>query len=397
MNSKGNITIIIAIIVTAAVVFVCTSSYYLNNVSGKSNIEYVYDGNFTKLKNVMDYIQANYLFEDEYTMEDLEDGAIHGMVEALGDPYSSYFNKEETTDFLEDGLSEYVGVGITVTYGNEIEWPMVVSIVDGSMATEAGVKPGDYIYGIGDETLNSDITLEELSSKLKGPEGTTVKVTFVRINEEGNQDKYTATLERRKIVLKPVEYKIIDDNIGYIQLLSFDSGEDLKFISAYNELIKEKNAKGIIIDIRNNPGGLLTCALKIADTLLPNGVITYTVDKNGNQQFNYSDSECTDVPIVVLVNGNSASASEVLSAAIKDYGIGKIVGEKTFGKGLVQAFSGLGDGTYIKLTIAEYFSPNGTKINKVGVIPDVEIKDDENTQEDEQLQKAIEVMNELCK
>ena len=330
-------------------------------------------------------------------MEDLEDGAIHGMVEALGDPYSSYFNKEETTDFLEDGLSEYVGVGITVTYGNEIEWPMVVSIVDGSMATEAGVKPGDYIYGIGDETLNSDITLEELSSKLKGPEGTTVKVTFVRINEEGNQDKYTATLERRKIVLKPVEYKIIDDNIGYIQLLSFDSGEDLKFISAYNELIKEKNAKGIIIDIRNNPGGLLTCALKIADTLLPNGVITYTVDKNGNQQFNYSDSECTDVPIVVLVNGNSASASEVLSAAIKDYGIGKIVGEKTFGKGLVQAFSGLGDGTYIKLTIAEYFSPNGTKINKVGVIPDVEIKDDENTQEDEQLQKAIEVMNELCK
>lgn len=317
------------------------------------------------------------------------------MLNALEDPYTSYFDEQETEDFLVETEGEYEGIGMYITYGTKIEWPMVQAPIKGSSAAELGVLPGDYIYAIEGETLKSNTTLEEVSSRLKGKAGTKVSVTFIRYNESGEQTEYTLDLERRKIEINPFEYEVKDGNIGYMKFTSFDENADVKFKEAYKDLVENKNVEGIVIDIRDNPGGLLTTVVKIADFLVPNGIITYTLDKDGNKEVKYSDSKKASVPLVVLVNENSASASEILAAAIKDHGVGEIVGKTSYGKGLVQEFLSLGDGTYVKLTIAEYFSPNGTKINEIGVIPDVEVEDNLETLDDEQLAKALEVMETL--
>lgn len=391
-NNEGLIRTVMTALVTAAVVFVATSSYYIDNVAvGKNETKYDYSGDFVKLKKVLGLVEKDFLFE-EYTMEELEEGAIRGMLDALEDPYTSYFDVSETEEFLLETEGEYEGVGMYITYGTDLEWPMVLSPLKNSPAYEAGVKPGDYIYSIDDNDITDSMTLEEVSHFLKGKAGTKVKVTFVRYNDEKKQEKYTVELERRKIEISPFEVEVKEDNIGYISFTSFDEGTDKKFKESYNDLIKNKSVKGIVIDLRNNPGGLLSVAKNIADLLVPNGIITYTLDKNGNKKTEYSDSSHTAVPLVVIVNENSASASEIVSAAIKDHGVGKIVGTTSYGKGLVQEFAGLGDGTYVKLTIAEYFSPNGVKINGVGVVPDFEVEENAETDIDEQLEKALEVM-----
>lgn len=394
MNNQngGFIKTAITILVTATVVFVTTSSYYINNITvGKEQTVYEYDGKFSKLKNVLNLVKKDFLFED-YDMEQLEDGAIRGMLDSLDDPYTSYFDASETESFLIETEGEYEGVGMYITFGTEIKWPMVLSPIKGSPAEEAGVKAGDYIYKIDGKEIESEATLEEISHKLKGVEGTKISVTFVRYNEKKEQEEYTVELERRKIEISAFDYEVKDENIGYMKFTSFDENVDKEFKNAYKELVDNKKVKGIIIDIRDNPGGLLSAVLEIADSLVPNGIITYTVDKNGNKQVEYSDSKSSSVPIVVLVNENSASASEILASAIKDHGVGKVVGKTSYGKGLVQEFASLGDGTYVKLTIAEYFSPNGTKINKIGVTPDYEVEDNAETVEDEQLNKALEVI-----
>lgn len=391
-KNEGFVKILVTIVATAAVVFVATSSYYINNVTiGKNQTEYEYNGEFTKLRSVLGLVERDYLFDD-YTAKELEEGAIRGMLEALDDPYTSYFDVEETESFLIETDGEYEGVGMYITYGTDIEWPMVLSPIKGSPAEEAGVLAGDYIYAVSGEEIKSDATLEEISHKLKGKAGTKVSVTFIRYNENGKQEKYTVELERRKVEITSFDYEVKNGNIGYMKFTSFDEDAHINFKNAYQDLIENKKVEGIIIDIRDNPGGLLTTVVNIADMLVPNGVITYTVDKHGNKETKYSDSNCTEVPVVVLINENSASASEILAAAVKDHGVGKIVGKTSYGKGLVQEFASLGDGTYVKLTISEYFSPNGTKINKVGVIPDYEVEDDATTLEDEQLNKALEVI-----
>lgn len=391
-QKEGFIKTALTVVATAVVVFVATSAYYIENVAvGKNTMQYEYNGEFSKLKGVLSLVERDFLFDD-YSMEELEEGAIRGMLDALEDPYTSYFNTSETESFLTETEGEYDGVGLYITYGTDIKWPLVLSPIKGSPAEEAGVKAGDYIYAIEGEKLTSEMTLEEVAHRLKGATGSKVSVTFIRYNEEKEQEEYTVELERRKIEISPFEYEIKDGNIGYMKFTSFDENADVHFKDAYNELVNKKKVKGIIIDIRDNPGGLLTTALKIVDRVVPNGIITYTVDKKGNKDVKYSDSNSTDVPIVVLVNENSASASEILAAAIKDHGVGKIVGKTSYGKGLVQEFAGLGDGTYVKLTIAEYFSPNGTKINEIGVVPDYEVEDNEELPGDEQLAKALEVI-----
>lgn len=412
MNNKAEfLKIVLAVIITASIVFVLTSSYYINNVviekknevpessvylatSGDELVlkrDYKYDGSFDKLKAVLNLINRDFLYKD-YDLKDLEDGAIRGMLSALGDPYTSYFDKSQTEEFLTSTNGEYYGVGMYITYGKDIEWPMVLSPIKGSPAEEAGVKPGDYIYSISGEEITNDTSLEETANKLKGKSGTKVEVVLVRFDENKHQEKITVELERRKIELSIFEYEMKDGDIGYIKMSDFDIDIDTQFNKAYDELVNQKNAKGLIIDLRDNAGGYLDKALKMADKLVPAGIITYTVDKNDVKKIEYSDDEKSKVPIVVLINGNSASASEILAAAIKDHGMGKIVGKTSYGKGLVQEFKSLGDGTYTKVTIAEYFSPNGTKINKVGVAPDIEVDDDENTIVDEQLEKALEVI-----
>ena len=418
MNNKENILkTVMTVLMTASVVFVLTSSYYINNViAGQPNDEenkdvyfstpsgeiyflrrkFKYDGNFDKLKAVLNLINNDFLYKD-YDLKELEEGAIKGMLYALGDPYTSYFTTSETEEFLTTTNGEYSGVGIYITYGKDIEWPMVLGVIKGSPAEEAGVKPGDYIYSISGDEISSQTTLEEVSNKLKGVAGTKVKTVFVRFDENKKQEKIELELERRKIELSIFEYEMKDDNIGYIKMSDFDIDIDSQFEKAYEELVNERHAKGLIIDLRDNGGGYLDKALKIADKLVPKGIITYTVDRNNVKKIEYSDENKSAVPIVVLINENSASASEILTSAIKDNGVGKVVGKTSYGKGLVQEFKNLGDGTYAKITIEEYFSPNGTKINESGVEPNFDIDDDKETETDEQLEKAIEVVKTLEK
>lgn len=396
-NDKNKVSIgwtLIWMFITATLVYSVTTFTYNKEILG--NEDYYnnlfalksYSGEFEKLKKVMGVIEDDYL--KEYDIKKLEEGAIRGLLDALEDPYTSYFDASETESFLLETEGDYEGVGMYISIDTKKDAVIVLSPIKGSPAEEAGVLPGDYIIKVNNESMVG-VTLEEVASKLKGISGSTVDVVFERYSESGDKEVIEKTLERRKVELTSFEYEILEDNIGYITFASFDENVTEKFNEAYKELIKKKKIKGLILDLRDNPGGLLNVAAEVADTLLPTGKIVYTVDKNGKEEAIYSDSRSVDVPIVVLVNENSASASEIMAAAIKDYG-GKVVGKTTYGKGLVQEFKSLRDGTYVKVTISEYFSPNGNKINEIGVIPDVEVEQNIETKEDEQLEKAIEEM-----
>lgn len=360
---------------------ILTSEEYYDSIFGIKT----YSGEFEKLKKVMGIIESDYL--KEYDVKKLEEGAIRGMLEALDDPYTSYFDKSETESFLTETEGDYEGVGMYISIDTKKDTVIVLSPIKGSPAEEAGVKPGDYITEINGVSVVG-VSLEEVASRLKGISGSTVDVKFVRYNEYGDAEKIEKTIPRRKVELTSFGSKMLEDDIAYISFSSFDENITEKFEEATKELFKKKKAKGLILDVRNNPGGLLSVATEVADKLLPTGKIVYTVDKNGKEEAMYSDSNFIDVPIVVLVNENSASASEILAAALKDYGA-TIVGTTTYGKGLVQEFKSLRDGTYVKVTISEYFSPNGTKINETGVIPNIEVKQDEDIEKDEQLERAI--------
>lgn len=360
---------------------ILTSEEYYDSIFGIKT----YSGEFEKLKKVMGIIESDYL--KEYDVKKLEEGAIRGMLEALDDPYTSYFDKSETESFLTETEGNYEGVGMYISIDTKKDTVIVLSPIKGSPAEEVGVKPGDYITEINGVSVVG-VSLEEVASRLKGISGSTVDVKFVRYNESGDAEKIEKTIPRRKVELTSFGSKMLEDDIAYISFSSFDENITEKFEEATKELFKKKKAKGLILDVRNNPGGLLSVATEVADKLLPTGKIVYTVDKNGKEEAMYSDSNFIDVPIVVLVNENSASASEILAAALKDYGA-TIVGTTTYGKGLVQEFKSLRDGTYVKVTISEYFSPNGTKINETGVIPNIEVKQDEDIEKDEQLERAI--------
>lgn len=384
-------------LLTALVVYVIMS-YHYTKITLESEDNYNYystsGDDFKKLKRVLKILEEDYLFE--YDMETLEEGAISGMLSALDEPYTSYFNLKQTEEFLTETEGEYEGVGMYLTIDTTKNMPMVLLPIKNSPAEEANIKTGDYILEIDGEDV-STASLEEVAGRVKGKNGTKVTIKFMRINSDDTVEQFEKELTRRKIDLYPFTSRILENNIGYVAFESFDEKVGEQFKTALNEMMNKNKIKGLIVDLRDNPGGLLTTASEIADELLPTGVITYTVDKNGKKEYIYSDSKHIDIPIVVIVNENSASASEITAAAIKDSENGKVVGTTSYGKGLVQEFKSLRDGTYIKVTISEYFSPKGTKINKIGVEPDYEVEDNPDTDEDEQLEKAIEVIKEMIK
>ncbi len=389
---------IIAIVITGCVVFVLTSWYYINQITEEKEI--IYDSNtYTKLDKVKAYIEDNFLFD--YDKDKLLDGAINGMLETLDDPYTEYYTRDEWVRFMTETEGEYEGVGLYIAYDKTNSTVIVLAPIENSPAAEAGVLPGDYIVAIDGENVVGK-SLDEVAELLKGKEGTTVKVGFERIKDK-ESEKYERIITRKTIIIDPVIDKIYDGNIGYIKLTSFDETTYKAFKTAYDDLVKEKKVSGLIIDLRNNPGGLLDVATNIADLLVPSGKIVYTVNKKGEEETTYSDDTKIEIPLVVLINGGSASASEVLTGAIKDYGVGRIVGTKSYGKGIVQGIKSFRDGTYMKVTISEYFSPNGNKIHKVGITPDVEVELPESVksiynlslEEDTQLQTAIEEVKKM--
>lgn len=394
MFSRGET--LLWMVITAATVFVATSFQYTRMTLGSEdyNDTSISGDNFKKLERVVSIIEKNFLFD--YDMEKLEEGAIRGLVEALDEPYTDYFDLDESKEFLTETEGEYEGIGIYMALDTSKNMAIVLMPIEGSPAEEAGVLPGDYIVGVDGKDVKGSST-EEIAALVKGEKGTTVTIKFRRYDKEGTYEEFEKSITRMNVDINPFSSEIIEQNIGYIKFTSFDEKAYNNFNNTIKDMQNKTTLQGLIIDLRDNPGGLLNVAVDIIDEILPTGVITYTVDKNKNEEYMYSDSRTLGIPVVVIINENSASASEIMAAAIKDYSKGAIVGTTSFGKGLVQQLKSLKDGTYLKITIAEYFSPSGQKINELGVEPDYIIEAEENSDEDVQLQKAIEVIKEMIK
>ncbi|QUH18728.1 S41 family peptidase [Alkaliphilus sp. B6464] len=347
---------------------------------------------YEKFLALKDYLQKNYYKElDE---EKLIEGAIKGMFDSIGDPYTQYMDHKEFSDSMARIKGTYGGIGVIVTPGDD-GYVTVVSPIEDTPGEKAGLITGDKIVAVNGEAISGD-KLDYAVELMKGKAGTEVTLTILR---DGKDKTFDVNIKREEIRLKTVRSEVIENDIGYIRITMFDeqTAQDFK---THLDGLKKQNVKGIVLDLRNNPGGSLDQCVEIADIILGEQVIVYTEDRNGNREVKKSDKKQLELPLTVLVNKGSASASEILSGAIKDGNKGKIIGTTTFGKGLVQQVKPLSDGSGFKFTISEYFTPNGTNIHGIGVEPDivVELPDEDETettvefQEDTQLKKAIEVL-----
>ena len=404
MEERKNIKIyktIMLIIVVAMVTFIITSVAFYNNIKNmgesKNQILFSNDGQ-SKIISTINYLKR--IIDDRYLgkvdEEKLNEGAIKGYIEALDDPYTEYFTKEEMEEFEIETTGNFVGIGIYMTKDVVNNTILVLAPIENSPAYEAGILPGDVISKVDGVSYTGD-DMSIASSKIKGEEGTTVELEIIRDNDE----VLNFTIKREKVKLNPIKTEVYDNNIGYISFTSFDEDCSKEFEEKYKEL-KEKNIDSLIIDLRNNGGGIVDEALNIADLIVDKGSTTLiTVDKDEKETISKSKiNPIIDVPIVVLVNENTASASEILAAALKDNGKATIVGKNTYGKGVIQQLITLSDGSGIKITTNEYYTPNKNKINEIGIKPDIEVnlpKDVENIllldeEDDTQLKKAIEYL-----
>ena len=335
-----------------------------------------------------------YYYLDEVSNEELDDGIYKGILDALGDPYSEYYTEEELTEVLEQSQGIYYGIGAYVSMDTETSLPQITGIIEGSPSEEVDLRINDIIYEI-DGTSVFGMSLVEAVNLIKGEEGTEVVLTIIR---EGENDYQEVAVTRRKVESPTVNFEMLDETTAYIQIIEFDDVTIDQFAEAL-AMAKGSGMEGLILDLRSNPGGNLTAVVEIARMMLPEGIIVYTEDKYGERtEYTCSGENQLDVPLVVLINSSSASASEILAGAIKDYGIGTLVGTTTYGKGIVQKIMPLSDGSALKLTISSYFTPNGNNIHGIGIEPDVAVEFDwqtyNNTEEkyDNQLEKAKEVL-----
>jgi len=384
---------IMLIIVVALITFVLTSVFIYNKL-GTSNlsdltINQVSSDLVKKINAIQTILGDKYI--SNINKEDLLNSAIKGYVAGLEDKYTEYFTEEEMEEFYTEIEGNYVGIGIYMYQNTENNSIVVLYPIDGSPAEEAGIQPGDIIRKVdGIEYTGDDF--ENISKYIKGKEG-----TKVAIEVERNGETLKFDIERKKIDLYPIESEILENNIGYINITSFDSECAQEFKETYNNL-KKANINKLIIDLRDNGGGIVEEALDIADYILEkNQIILITKGKQGSEEIEKSTKKpIIDVPIVVLTNENTASASEILAAALKENNKATIVGEKTFGKGVIQELITLTDGSGLKVTIEEYYTPNRNQINGIGITPDVEVISNENIvvemENDKQLQEAIKIL-----
>lgn len=334
----------------------------------------------------------NQYFLNDFDKQTLETGIYKGMVENLGDPYSTYYSVEELTKVQESTEGVYYGIGAYIQVDKETEGGRITKVMAGSPAEEAGVKDNDIIVKVDGESVLG-MALSDIVGKIKGPENTEVLLTLYR---EGAADYIELPVTRRKIESPTVNYEMLDHQIAYIQITEFDSVTTDQFVSALNQA-REEGMEKLILDLRDNPGGNLSDVIAISKQILPKGLIVYTEDKNGKRvEYSCDGTHELDVPMVVLVNGYSASASEILSGAIKDYGKGTILGTTTYGKGIVQRIFSMTDGSAIKLTVSHYYTPKGNDIHKVGIEPDETLEFDSQAYLDNgidnQLERAKEIL-----
>lgn len=366
---------------------------------GKSrarNTEVVSGDIQNKIEKIDGIISESYLYEDEVEKNQLTEGLLSGYVAALGDPYSEYYDEEETKELMESTEGEYSGIGAVLSQSVDTQIITIVNVYKNSPAEEAGIEENDILYKVDGEDISAQ-SVSEVVTKIKGEEGTDVEITVIRGD---NQEEVSVTATRRKIEVETVTWEMKEGNIGYIKITEFDKVTYDQYQQALIDL-ENQGMEGLVIDLRSNPGGNLTTVCNILDLMLPEGTIVYTEDKHGEKQVIRSDEKHQFTkPMAVLVNQYSASASEIYAGAVQDYSRGKIVGTTTYGKGVVQQLFDLDDGTMVKLTISEYFTPNGRSINGTGIIPDVEVEyeaDKADEDADNQLDKAIEVVKDDIK
>lgn len=332
--------------------------------------------------NAIDSVLDSFYFE-EVDDEKAKDSIYKAYLSSYGDKYTVYYTADEYKKLTETTNGTFSGIGAVCQISSE-GGILLVDVYESGAGYKAGLRSGDRIIQV-DGTDVTDMDLSSAVALVKGEKGTQVGLKIVR---DGATSDYTVV--RDEIEVQTVNYAITEDNIGYISVSQFENVTAKQFKAAIEDL-KSEGAKGIIIDIRNNPGGLLTTVISMLKDILPNGLIVYTEDKDGNRkEYSDNDNEELDIPLAVLVNGNSASASEIFAGAIQDYGKGVIVGTQTFGKGIVQTVKPLTDGSAIKFTIAKYFTPKGQDIHGKGVTPDVVVEYDKDADEDTQISAALE-------
>ena len=331
-------------------------------------VEYKY-GEYKKLAILEKSIEND--FYEKVDKEELINGALKGMFEATGDQYSQYYTKSEFEKLMEQTSGTFVGIGVVISPVEDENLITVVAPMEGSPAEKSGIKSGDKILKVNGEDVSSK-QMDKALTLIKGKEGTTVNITIKRNNQVLDFD-----VKREKIINKTIEYKVIDDNIGYIKMYSFDEHTYKDFTKALDKL-EAKNIKGLVIDLRDNPGGLLNICEDIADEILDQDQVIVSVKNNKEKSKEYvsDNKKQLDLPIALLINSGSASASEILTGAIVDNGKGIAVGTTTFGKGLVQTVRQMRDGTGFKLTTAQYYTPSGAYINGKGIKPTIEEQDE---------------------
>ena len=399
MEKKNRIyNIIMLVVVCVAITAVITSFCTYKYLSENGGVMYAEkNSSLEGLEETLQNFRA--AFEKEYIGEiddeAMVESAIKGYVSGLGDEYTTYYTKEEMEDLMEETEGNYVGIGIYISAYKESNEIVIIKPMEGSPAEEAGLLPGDIITKVDGVEYNGD-TIDEMTNKIKGPEGTKVKVEIKR-----NGQTQEIEVERRKILISHIDSKIIEDNIGYISISDFEGGCAQEFEENYKNL-EEQGIESLIIDIRNNGGGLVDEAIAILELITDKGsTLLITTDKNEAEEVTKSEKDpIINMPIVLLVNEYSASASEIMAGALKDNNKATLVGTTTYGKGVIQKVYPLTDGSGLKMTTNEYFTPNHNKINKIGIDPDEEIdlpeevkyKTDITEEEDTQLQKAIEIL-----
>ena len=356
----------------------------------------------SKLNKINDIIKNEYLYDD-YNLSDMDEAAVKAYVEGLDEPYTHYYTAKEFKSFTSNVEDSYVGIGIVITSDKEADKILIIAPTEDSPARDAGLLPGDHIISVDDTAFSGD-ELDECVTMIKsGKAGSVVKITVER---DGEVLEYN--IERKEILLHSVRSEMLDNNIGYIRISEFNTSSKTSGVTTYTEFcthMDELRAAGmqkLIIDVRDNPGGILTVACQIADYLLPSGIITYTEDKNGKRTEYRSDANELDMPMVILINENSASAAEILTGALKGHDKAKAVGDTSFGKGIVQEVIPLPDGSGLTLTTSNYYTPDGICIHGVGIEPDYKIDLPEKFdktyiseiphEEDTQLRKAIELL-----
>lgn len=367
----------------------CGAKFKKEDNGDKNTEEAISSETERKLEKLESLIESKFLMEvDE---KELQDGIYEGYISGLADPYSVYYDEEATKSLNESTQGEYDGIGAVLTQDKNTGIITLTQIYEGSPAEKAGLKADDILYKVADEEVTG-IDLTEVVTHIKGEKGTEVELTVLRGEKS---EEVTVTAIRETIEYPTVSSKMLEEGIGYLRITEFDSVSYDQYVEAYNDL-KSQGMKGIVIDLRSNPGGNLNTVCQILDLILPEGKIVYTEDKDGNQQELTSDEEHQiDIPMTVLVNGYSASASEIFAGAVQDYELGEIIGTQTYGKGVVQQIFDLEDGTCVKLTIAKYFTAKGQDIDGKGITPDITIEyeaDEANPEADNQLDRAVEVL-----